>query len=98
LFPGLEKSADSQALLIHELTHVWQSAHSVWPPASIFNSAWHQLTKGANAYSYSPGLEWHAYNVEQQAHIVEDWFARGMQPGDANRYVRDNIRVAQKFN
>jgi hypothetical protein len=56
-------------LLVHEMTHVWQAFNdSNWTMA---RSAWAQ-TVGAG-YDYTPGDPWDSYNVEQQAHIVEDW-------------------------
>ena len=98
-FTGLETDADGRALLIHELTHVWQSSHSIWSAAYIFDSAWHQITEGATkAYQYASGQPWNSYSVEQQAQIVEDWFAGGQIESDPNfRYVRDNIRTAEKL-
>ena len=98
-FHSLGTNLASQSLLIHELTHVWQSAHSGWAPAYIFNSVWHQLIDGKKAaYGYVSGLSWNSYSVEQQARIVEDWFASGKSESDPNyRYIRDNIRKAKKF-
>jgi hypothetical protein len=93
-FKGMQK--DLSWLLIHELTHVWQSAHSAWPPSFIFNSLWHQMLKRDRAYEYKPGAGWKAYNVEQQAMIVQDWFERSMDPNDPNyTYIRDVIRAAK---
>src|SRR5262249_21727504 len=43
LFPG------DQQTLIHELTHVWQGEHSKWAWTVVFDSGWHQLTKGQDA-------------------------------------------------
>ena len=78
--------------LIHELTHVWQSRNSAWPAAYIFKSIGCQISRGADAYNYKPGLAWGDYNVEEQASIVEDWFARGQQlTGSLYPYIRDNI-------
>jgi hypothetical protein len=56
-------------LFVHEMTHVWQAFNdSNW---TMGRSLWAQLI-GAG-YEYTPGDTWDSYNVEQQAHIVEDW-------------------------
>jgi len=89
-----------KALLIHELTHVWQGQHLV---PFMLNSAAHQtlavinnggkVSSRAAVYRYTPGKRWGQYNVEQQASIVEDWFRKGRKTTDARyRYIRDNIR------
>ena|SRR5215471_1395448 len=97
LFQGMQTTPDGQRTLVHELTHVWQSAHGISSAAYMFNSVWHQVVDD-DAYNYTPGKSWTDYNVEQQAHIVEDWFARGKKVDDPNfRYIRDNIRTAQKL-
>lgn len=94
-FAGMDRYRDLQKTLIHELAHVWQSCHSAWGPLYIFNSVWHQA-KSKDAYAYSPGKPWGDYNVEQQAHIVEDWFLRGQSKTDALfPYIRDAIRAAK---
>lgn len=66
-------------VFIHELMHVWQyyqgiHQYSVYLAAAIGN------------YSYTPGKSWGQYNTEQQADLVEHWFARGMSTTDP-RYV-----------
>ena len=97
-FLNLEADLHGQIVLIHELTHVWQSAHGIWPAIYIFNSMWHQLTEGDKAYEYKTGLNWSAYNVEQQAHIVQDWFVNGLDHGDPNyQYIKNNIQAATRF-
>ena len=86
-------------LLVHELTHVWQGQHGV-PLGYVLNSAVHQTLTGitnggdvAPAYNYSTGLKWAQYNCEQQASIVEDWFASGSQSSNSRYvYITSNIR------
>ena len=69
-------------IFIHEMTHVWQGAHSSFHEGYMIKSAasqvWGWATK-SDAYAYTPGKSWDDYNVEQQAHLVEDWFHGGMQ-------------------
>lgn len=56
-------------LFVHEMTHVWQAFNdSNWTMARSF---WAQTI--GSGYEYTPGDSWDSYNVEQQAHIVEDW-------------------------
>ena len=80
-------------VFIHELTHVWQGEHR---GGFIWNSLWHQAWD-KDAYAYTAGAAWSSYNVEQQAHIVEDWFnARLGNRGAADpryRYITGNILV-----
>lgn len=56
-------------LFIHEMTHVWQMFNQ--SSAVMVRSAWAQ--EFGAGYEYRPGDSWDSYNVEQQAHIVEDW-------------------------
>ncbi len=58
-----------KAILIHEMTHVWQFYHGY---SVELRSLWAN-TRGAG-YEYTVGENWDDYNVEQQAHLVEDWF------------------------
>jgi len=75
-------------LLVHEMTHVWQYFHGV----AVARKSAHAQTIGAG-YSYTPGDPWDSYNVEQQAHIVEDWHDRGWSKTDIlYPYIRLVIR------
>lgn len=67
---------EDKALLIHELTHVWQGEHGDWRGDYVFQSVWHQAKKGNKAYKYDPDHlgRWTQYNPEQQASLVEDWY------------------------
>jgi hypothetical protein len=76
-------------ILIHELTHVWQGIHgSTWFSYAV-NSLYHQarefLRKGSRrgAYIFKAGEPWNSYGAEQQASIVETWFASGSSAEDA---------------
>ena len=96
-FVGMGGSFYWRSVLIHELTHVWQAAHAAWAPSYIFNSAWHQAKSGNDAYAYTPGQSWSSYNVEQQAHIVQDWFEDGQQESSPLfPYIRDSIRAGRR--
>jgi hypothetical protein len=85
-------------IFIHELTHVWQGAHSRvhagYQAQALGSMAWSLATTGgiSGAYDYAPGNAWSSYNVEQQASIVEDWFSTGASPASPlYPYIRDQL-------
>lgn len=78
----------TQAVLIHELTHVWQAQQGV-------NLLTGKLKAGDRpaSYEYPVGMdcEWGGLNIEQQAMVVEHRFrlSRGQPtPGDQAFYDR----------
>lgn len=94
VWPGKQVPADAskaplgvQALLIHELVHVWQAQQGV-------NLLAAKIRAGDSAASYRYPLDcaaWEALNIEQQASLVEHRFrlARGQAvPADAHFYDR----------
>ena len=85
------------AYLVHELVHVWQSFNNGSALAYAIDSMVNQGCMGKRAYVYEVGLNWSQYNVEQQAHIVEDWYLDGKQVSDPKyRYIRDNLWHPEK--
>lgn len=62
-----------QSVFVHELTHAWQSQRGV-------NLLWAKLRAGdrPGAYTYrlTEGCRWEAFNIEQQAMIVQHDFLR----------------------
>ena len=60
----------------------------------MINSVIAQKIKGNKAYDYEVGNLWSFYNVEQQAHLVEDWYQLESRSPAGSRYpyVRDYIR------
>jgi hypothetical protein len=100
-YPSLIGSPSDKALLVHELAHVWQSVHSGVPYGYVVESvlatriAWLTTSNENNAYKYKAGATWASYNVEQQAQLVQDWYAQGMKEDGGNAlypYIRDTIR------
>lgn len=96
-FPDMTGSF--QNLLVHELTHVWQGKNSLAATTYVVNSIMHQCRASVygssrdGAYNYPAGLPWPNYNTEEQASIVEHWFASGMpENGDLWPYIRDYVR------
>ncbi|HEX4132100.1 MAG TPA: hypothetical protein VHZ24_18865 [Pirellulales bacterium] len=84
----------SGSMLIHECTHVWQGIHNGFSWWYVFNSLYYQIKCGQRAYDVDENnlKTWSSYNVEQQAHLIEDWYSRGCLTTDHNYpYVRDNI-------
>jgi hypothetical protein len=64
-------------VFIHELTHAWQIGNTSFMPGLICDSILHR------DYDYrdesDPSTEWSrrpwsSFNLEQQAHIVDDWY------------------------
>jgi hypothetical protein len=103
-----DRSRKPGQLLIHELTHAWQIAHSEFIPGLVCNGIANQVgTLGGNmdVYKYGPaGQNWDQFNLEQQGSIVDDWYAGTgqqqtygpMRQDDANpywHYLRDHIRA-----
>ncbi|HEX8569727.1 MAG TPA: hypothetical protein VF699_07365 [Caulobacteraceae bacterium] len=90
---GMDQVQGGVSDLVHELTHVWQHEHGVNGAVYLVGSIAAQVVHGkAEAYVYTEGKPWNAYNPEQQAQIVRHWFAGGMSPSDSLfPYVRDNI-------
>lgn len=96
---------------VHELTHAWQIANGSWQGllCGTIGVNLGGITKGlVKMYSYgSADVDWSAFNIEQQAVIVEEWFGgtrcfatnrpATRTPRDAKdpyyRYIAGNIRT-----
>ncbi|GAA3630264.1 hypothetical protein [Microlunatus ginsengisoli] len=80
-------------LLIHELTHAWQIAHSHFLPGMMCSAIGNQVgTLGGDmtVYAYGPaGPNFDTFNLEQQGSIVDGWFAGNLArtEGPQRRYV-----------
>jgi len=88
----------ADAVFIHELTHVWQGANRRHALDYIFDSVYHQIREGSHAYDLNQAevgkKSWGEFNAEQQAMIVENWYAAGMsESNDAFTYIKNNIRA-----
>jgi hypothetical protein len=79
-------------LLIHELTHAWQIANESFTPAYYCRALSTALgTVGGNmsAYDYGPpDRQWNAFGTEEQASIVDEWFAGSDAPPLRNKAMR----------
>jgi hypothetical protein len=84
-------------VFIHELTHAWQIKHMGVP------NYFCEVLGGTQTYDPGPaGGDWNSFGLEQQATMVDRWFAGALdsqtQMDDKSayfRYIRDNIRVGQ---
>lgn len=68
-YPALGK------VFIHELTHVWQIYHTSFVPGLVCNRIYDEISGGLQYEPGSGGKDWSQYNLEQQATIVDEWFA-----------------------
>jgi hypothetical protein len=96
-------------MFIHELTHAWQIAY--WPVTiGYFWEFVMDIMNRSEAVRYGPaGPSWSSFRMEQQALIVDHWFAGsnvralqsipGRSPMNENdpyfQYIANNIRMAQ---
>jgi len=66
----------TQAVFVHELTHVWQAQHGTWLPLAKLKAG---DAPAAYAYDLAAGPSFPKLNIEQQAMVVEHAFlaARG---------------------
>jgi len=88
------------SMLVHETTHVWQGVNSAFSWWYVFDSLYNQALEGSHAYDVDEThlQTWDTYGVEQQAHLVEDWYSRGSQFNDVcYPFIRDNIRPARPW-
>jgi len=81
---GPEISRAPGQLLIHELTHAWQIANETFLPeyyCRALGTASGTAGGDMSAYDYGPaGPAWGSFNTEQQAAIIDGWFAGSDAP------------------
>jgi hypothetical protein len=108
LYPAYGYTVGGQ-VFIHELTHAWQIAH--WPVTlGYFWEAALDRIDLQNAARYGPaGPAWSSFGEEEQAKIVDHWFAGvtyyakrrpptrlPMDPNDPYfTYIANNIRMGE---
>ena len=81
--------------LIHELTHAWQIAHNSFLPGLMCSGMVTQAAylMGDNVYEYGPpGPDWSAFNLEQQASIVQQWYG-----GESPNYPAKKMDTANPY-
>jgi hypothetical protein len=76
-------------LLIHELTHAWQIGNESFTPeyyCRAVSTAVGTVGGDMSAYTYGPASGgWRSFGTEQQASIVDDWFAGRDTPDAGSR-------------
>lgn len=99
--PPKGKTEEGQ-IFVHELTHVWQVAHTDFVSEFFWRAALDKLNDSAS-YTYGPpGPAFSSFGLEAQASLVEEWFsgtqwkASTMAPGRPPRGTRPES--AQKMN
>lgn len=90
----------TQAHFIHEMTHVWQFQQKILEPisAAIDLNIQHLFNyRAAYLYLLDPKKDLLAYNMEQQATIVQDYFV--MRHGDDEKSLKCQNRecAADRF-
>jgi hypothetical protein len=76
--------ANDQWVFVHEMTHVWQWQHGIYPVMEALGLViTHRHYQKAYPYDLTPGKELEDYNIEQQASIIADYwglFTRKLTP------------------
>lgn len=72
-------SLNLRALLVHELTHVWQHQGGI-------NLVWRRPPFARYRYTLQPGKPFAVYGLEQQASIVEDAYRLRESGGDSSAH------------
>jgi hypothetical protein len=71
-------------LLVHELTHAWQIGNESFTPeyyCRAVSTAAGTAGGDMSAYAYGPAVGgWRSFGTEQQASIVDEWFAGSAAP------------------
>ena len=87
-------SAAKRRMLIHEMTHVWQHQHGVDVEREAVVLYFKSSFKYNDCYAYNVDgqLQFKSMNIEQQAHMVEDYFAlretpKGKAPADRDAKI-----------
>lgn len=76
--PDFSKTiARNQWVFVHEMVHVWQWGHGIYPVNAAIGLFLQTAADYANAYPYdlTPGKNLTDFNIEQQASIVADYWA-----------------------
>jgi hypothetical protein len=101
---NLKRITKPGQILMHELTHVWQSFHDSWTPVfcdAVVTTAVDHNVFGEKVYTLPPpGTPWNRINLEAQGVVVDNFFVQTIGEADPTKnaywpYIRDNIRTGQ---
>lgn len=113
MFEPMRADTDNttKRVFIHEMTHAWQYFHqrTITDLCRIIGTRTAEALEGQDAvYNYAspPDRDWSFYNMEQQAHIVADWYsvrfngsvrqgASAQADQENDRYIRESIRLGR---
>jgi hypothetical protein len=92
-------------LLVHEAAHSWQyqNGGTDYIGASLFNQAKGAITGGSRNAAYEfdapikAGKAWSQLNPEQQAHVIETAYSRGLYDNPNQRFLLDDGTDATAF-
>ncbi len=94
-------------VFIHELTHAWQIANTSFMPGLLCDSVVHRDYNYRDENNLSntdwSKRDWSSFNLEQQAHIVDDWFEANSNDlnsfqalnDPAFHFISENIRTGR---
>ena len=96
-------------VFIHELTHAWQIHNTHWELGLLASALASKVCEVGGGNPYDAGTDttkpFNDFNLEQQAHIVDTWFAGCEKDAAENiiddiaspwyHYIEGNIRVGQ---
>lgn len=70
-------TADNQWVFVHEMAHVWQWGHGIYPVNAAVGLFLQNVADYTKAYPYdlASGNNLSDFNIEQQASIVADYWA-----------------------
>ena len=105
----LDKGWQKGQVFIHELTHAWQIKNTHWGLSLMASALASKVCEIGGGDPYNFGTDatkpFGDFNLEQQAHIVDAWFASCVKDSTGNiidnisspwyHYIEGNIRVGQ---
>ncbi|MBX7225290.1 MAG: hypothetical protein K1X55_04620 [Chitinophagales bacterium] len=108
----LNSGTQKGQIFIHELTHAWQIKNSNWGLALMASALASKICEIGGGDPYDFGTDTNKpfgdFNLEQQAHIVDEWFASCAKDSNGNideskdytkspwyHYIEGNIRVGK---
>jgi len=96
-----QEGLEGRKLFIHEMTHVWQYQNNILDPRlEAVKEMIKHFGRYSDTYAYKldKSKDLTDYNLEQQAHMVEDYYAAKQKaPGERTQEDADREVVMKKF-